>query len=435
MNKEELYLAEDNLAAEIEEISEFVFNHAELGSEEFKSCKYLVEKLKEHGFTVTCPYLDLDTAFRAELYCGEGPKVAVLPEYDALPGYGPNKDEVAHACGHNWIAASTLGAALTLAKFKDQINGTIVVIGAPAEETTGGKCDIANRGGYDDIDAALQFHLGAENNMNIMTLAMDSIEFRFHGTASHAAAYPEKGVNALDAVNLMFAGINAMRQQTRNDARVAGIITSGGAACNIIPDYAACQFYIRAKDRAYLEELTQKVINCAKGAELMTGAKLEYFNFENSYDDLVYHDGLRALMRKNLNDLGVTDFVDSDEEASGSSDIGNVSHVCPTVYCELDTGATESICTSRDISEICTWKNGTPYTSYRHKSIGSYRAGRIRKSGHCKVIIESTKNPVDIVFHIHICRIFIFLIFLFFYILKTLPPASYVSSYAAFLLR
>ena len=339
MNKEELYLAEDNLAAEIEEISEFVFNHAELGSEEFKSCKYLVEKLKEHGFTVTCPYLDLDTAFRAELYCGEGPKVAVLPEYDALPGYGPNKDEVAHACGHNWIAASTLGAALTLAKFKDQINGTIVVIGAPAEETTGGKCDIANRGGYDDIDAALQFHLGAENNMNIMTLAMDSIEFRFQGTASHAAAYPEKGVNALDAVNLMFAGINAMRQQTRNDARVAGIITSGGAACNIIPDYAACQFYIRAKDRAYLEELTQKVINCAKGAELMTGAKLEYFNFENSYDDLVYHDGLRALMHKNLNDLGVTDFVDSDEEASESSDIGNVSHVCPTVYCELDTGA------------------------------------------------------------------------------------------------
>lgn len=283
MNKEELYLAEDNLAAEIEEISEFVFNHAELGREEFKSCKYLVEKLKEHGFTVTCPYLDLDTAFRAELYCGEGPKVAVLPEYDALPGYGPNKDEVAHACGHNWIAASTLGAALTL--------------------------------------------------------AMDSIEFRFQGTASHTAAYPEKGVNALDAVNLMFAGINAMRQQTRNDARVAGIITSGGAACNIIPDYAACKFYIRAKDRAYLEELTQKVINCAKGAELMTGAKLEYFNFENSYDDLVYHDGLRALMHKNLNDLGVTDFVDSDEEASESSDIGNVSHVCPTVYCELDTGA------------------------------------------------------------------------------------------------
>lgn len=352
MNKEELYLAEDNLAAEIEEISEFVFNHAELGSEEFKSCKYLVEKLKEHGFTVTCPYLDLDTAFRAELYCGEGPKVAVLPEYDALPGYGPNKDEVAHACGHNWIAASTLGAALTL--------------------------------------------------------AMDSIEFRFQGTVSHAAAYPEKGVNALDAVNLMFAGINAMRQQTRNDARVAGIITSGGAACNIIPDYAACQFYIRAKDRAYLEELTQKVINCAKGAELMTGAKLEYFNFENSYDDLVYHDGLCALMHKNLNDLGVTDFVDSDEEASGSSDIGNVSHVCPTVYCELDTGARPKV-----------FAHHETFLKYVHGKMARHTLHTATKALEATAL-DVFENPD---------------IFLFFYILKTLPPASYVSSYAAFLLR
>ena len=340
------------LAAEIEEISEFVFNHAELGSEEFKSCKYLVEKLKEHGFTVTCPYLDLDTAFRAELYCGEGPKVAVLPEYDALPGYGPNKDEVAHACGHNWIAASTLGAALTL--------------------------------------------------------AMDSIEFRFQGTASHAAAYPEKGVNALDAVNLMFAGINAMRQQTRNDARVAGIITSGGAACNIIPDYAACQFYIRAKDRAYLEELTQKVINCANGAELMTGAKLEYFNFENSYDDLVYHDGLRALMHKNLNDLGVTDFVDSDEEASGSSDIGNVSHVCPTVYCELDTGARPKV-----------FAHHETFLKYVHGKMARHTLHTATKAL-AATALDVFENPD---------------IFLFFYILKTLPPASYVSSYAAFLLR
>ena len=147
MNKEELYLAEDNLAAEIEEISEFVFNHAELGSEEFKSCKYLVEKLKEHGFTVTCPYLDLDTAFLAELYCGAGPKVAVLQESDVLPGYGLKKDEVAHACGPNWIAASTRGVVLTLANFTDQMNGTIVGNRAPHEETTGGKCEIANTDG------------------------------------------------------------------------------------------------------------------------------------------------------------------------------------------------------------------------------------------------------------------------------------------------
>lgn len=337
--KEELYLSEDALASEIEAISEYIFEHPELGNEEYISSKYLVEKLKEHGFKVIYPYLNLETAFRAELYCGKGPKIAFLPEYDALPGYGPDKTQIAHACGHNWIAASTLGAAIALSRLKDKINGTIVVIGTPAEETVGGKCDLVNRGAFSDIDAAIQMHLGAENNMNVLTLAMDSIEFRFHGVASHAAAYPEKGVNALDAVQLMFAGINALRQHMRGDARVAGIVTEGGAACNTVPDLAACRFYIRAKDRAYLEELTQKVINCAKGAELMTGATLEYFNFENSYDDLVYHEGLRTSLRANLETLGVAAFVDSDAEASGSSDIGNVSHVCPTVYCELDTGA------------------------------------------------------------------------------------------------
>lgn len=341
--KEELYFAEDALAAEIEDISEYIFSHPELGNEEYISSRYLTEKLKEHGFEVTYPYLGLETAFRAELYCAEGPKIAFLPEYDALPGYGPARNQNAHACGHNWIAASTLGAALSLSKLKDKIRGTIVVIGTPAEETVGGKCNLADSGAFSDIDAAIQIHLGAKNNMNIITLAMDSIEFRFHGIASHASAYPEKGVNALDAVQLMFSGINALRQHMRDDARVAGIITEGGAACNTVPDLAACRFYIRARDRAYLEELTKRIINCAKGAELMTGAALEYFNFENSYDDLVYHNGLRDSLRANLESLGVTVFADCDAGASGSSDMGNVSHACPTVYCELDTEAHPSV--------------------------------------------------------------------------------------------
>ncbi len=341
--KEELYFAEDALAAEIEDISEYIFSHPELGNEEYISSRYLTEKLKEHGFEVTYPYLGLETAFRAELYCAEGPKIAFLPEYDALPGYGPARNQNAHACGHNWIAASTLGAALSLSKLKDKIRGTIVVIGTPAEETVGGKCNLADSGAFSDIDAAIQIHLGAKNNMNIITLAMDSIEFRFHGIASHASAYPEKGVNALDAVQLMFSGINALRQHMRDDARVAGIITEGGAACNTVPDLAACRFYIRARDRAYLEELTKRIINCAKGAELMTGAALEYFNFENSYDDLVYHNGLRDSLRANLESLGVIVFADCDAGASGSSDMGNVSHACPTVYCELDTGAHPSV--------------------------------------------------------------------------------------------
>lgn len=323
--------AEDSIAAEVEEISEFVFQHPELGMEEKASSAYLVKCLESNGFTVTAPYLGIDTAFRAELCCGSGKcKVAFLPEYAALPGYGPEGNENAHACGHNWIAASSLGAAIALSKLRDHLDATIVVIGTPAEETIGGKCDLVERGAFDDIDAAVQMHLGAENNINVITLAMDSIEFNFEGKAAHAAAYPQLGINALDAVQLMFAEVNALRQHMQSDARVAGIVTKGGAAC---------RYYIRAAKRDYLKELTEKIINCAKGAALMTGAKLEYHNFENSYDDLVYHEGLRSLLRRHLSELGVEHFVDEDATASGSSDIGNVSQVCPCVYCEIDTSA------------------------------------------------------------------------------------------------
>ncbi|MDU2234575.1 MAG: M20 family metallopeptidase [Fusobacterium periodonticum] len=336
--KEKLYNNIENLKNEIENISEFVFEHAELGNEEYISSAYLVQKLKEYGFQVTYPYLDIPTAFRAEYKKGDGLKIAFLPEYDALPGYGETKDKNAHACGHNWIAATTLGAAIGLATLDENFNGTIVVIGTPAEETVGGKCELVDKGAFSDIDAVIQMHLGAENNINVLTLAMDSIEFNFFGVASHAAAYPEKGVNALDAVNLMFAGVNALRQHMKADARVAGIITEGGMACNIVPDKASCRYYIRSKERTYLKELTQKIINCARGAALMTGAELEYHNFENSYDNLIYNESLRNLLKTNLEDLGVSNFVD-DFEASGSSDIGNVSQVCPTVYCEIDTEA------------------------------------------------------------------------------------------------
>lgn len=336
--KEKLYNNIENLKNEIENISEFVFEHAELGNEEYISSAYLVQKLKEYGFQVTYPYLDIPTAFRAEYKKGDGLKIAFLPEYDALPGYGETKDKNAHACGHNWIAATTLGAAIGLATLDENFNGTIVVIGTPAEETVGRKCELVDKGAFSDIDAVIQMHLGAENNINVLTLAMDSIEFNFFGVASHAAAYPEKGVNALDAVNLMFAGVNALRQHMKADARVAGIITEGGMACNIVPDKASCRYYIRSKERTYLKELTQKIINCARGAALMTGAELEYHNFENSYDNLIYNESLRNLLKTNLEDLGVSNFVD-DFEASGSSDIGNVSQVCPTVYCEIDTEA------------------------------------------------------------------------------------------------
>lgn len=339
MKKEKLYRIEDQLSHTIEEINEFIFEHPELGNEEYECSSYLVEILKQYGFQVTYPYCDMDTAFHAELRTGEGPTIAFLAEYDALPGYGENKCENAHTCGHNWISATTVGAALSLSLMKEDWKGRIVVIGTPAEETVGGKCDLVERGAFLDVDAVIQMHLGAENNINVVTLAMDSLEFEFFGKAAHAAAYPEKGVNALDGVQLMFAGVNALRQHIQSDARIAGIISSGGKACNTVPDYASCKFYIRARHRDYLNQLLKRVIDCAKGAALMCGAEMKYHKFENSYDELKYHEGLRSILKENLIDLGITNFIDDDSNASGSSDIGNVSQVCPCVYCEIDTTA------------------------------------------------------------------------------------------------
>jgi amidohydrolase len=328
------YEIEEELGKEIEEVCDFIFNNPELGEEEYISSKYLVDKMKEYGFDITYPYCNIDTAFRAELGDNDGPTIAFLAEYDALPGYGENK-EPAHACGHNWIAASTLGACIVLSKLKENFKGKIVLIGTPAEETTGGKCDLVEAGAFNDIDICYQMHIEAFNNINCKALAIDSIEFSFEGVAAHAASHPHMGVNALDAVQLTFAGINALRQHVKSDVRIHGIVSDGGEAPNIVPEKASCKFFIRASERGYLDEVTKKVINCAKGAELMTGAKLSYSYFENSFDNIISNKVLQDITKNNLIEVGITDILEGKDGPVGSTDIGNVSQVCPTMYTEI----------------------------------------------------------------------------------------------------
>ncbi|MGL5346570.1 MAG: M20 family metallopeptidase [Peptostreptococcaceae bacterium] len=325
----------NEMKSEFESVSDFILNNPELGGEEYISSKYLTDKIKEYGFEVTYPYLGIETAFRAELGDNEGPAIAFLAEYDALPGYGEHNDKAAHACGHNWIAASTLGACVVLSRLSEYFNGKIIFIGTPAEETIGYKYDLVENGAFNDIDVAFQMHIESENNLNCKSLAMDSIEFEFTGVAAHAASHPHKGINALDSVNLMFAGVNALRQHVTSDVRIHGIITNGGQAANIVPEKAMCQYYIRAQERKYLEEVTEKVINCAKGASLMTGAKLSYRNFENPFDNIINVKSLQELTKRNLQDVGVVDFLEGTDGPTGSTDVGNVSQVCPTMYTEL----------------------------------------------------------------------------------------------------
>lgn len=325
---------EENLKRKFEKISTYLYEHPELGGQEVMSAKYLVEQMRSSGFKVTFPYGGEETGFRAEIGEGEGPTIGLLAEYDALPGYGMNQ-EAAHACGHNWISAATAGTAIVLSQIKDEFSGKIVLIGTPAEETYKAKIGMLKKGCFADIDVVLQPHLEEVTDIMAPGLAMDSLEFRFKGKAAHAASYPHEGVNALDAVQLTFAGINALRQQVKQDVRIHGIITDGGQAINIVPASAVCKFYVRAKKRNYLNDVTKRVIGCAKGAAQMTGAELEILVPEAPVDDIISIPLLREIAESNLKENGICRVYREGETTPGSSDIGNVSHVCPTLYMEF----------------------------------------------------------------------------------------------------
>ena len=190
----------------------------------------------------------------------------------------------------------TFGAAVVLGRIADELGCRALWIGTPAEETIGGKIDLVRAGAFEGVDLVLQMHLGAHTELYAHSQAMDSIEFTFEGRAAHAAAAPERGINALDACNLTFAGVNCLRQHVTPDVRMHGIISEGGVAPNIVPSHCVVKFYVRAAHRSYLDTVTEKVINIARGAELMTGAKMSYRFFENPFDELDNCAPLRPYM-------------------------------------------------------------------------------------------------------------------------------------------
>lgn len=337
--KEILCQTEEELADWGEEISTYIFEHPELSDMEFECSKYLVHKLQEKGFEVIFPYFGYETAFRCEYGEDGGAKVAFLAEYDALYGYGENYDKVAHACGHNWIAASALTAAVTLAKVSKQLSYPckVVLIGTPAEELYGRKVNLAKKGAFDDMDAVFQMHLGRDNCVDTTAMAITDFVFEFFGKAAHAAKEPENGINALDASYLTIAGLNAMRQQFGSDVKIHETITNGGQSPNIIPEYSSLAIFVRASNKDILEKAARRVVNIGKGAELMTGAKLVYKEAENVYYDLKRYEWLNTLMKRNLGKLGITDLAQGDIYHCESTDIGNVSYCCPTCYTTLST--------------------------------------------------------------------------------------------------
>ncbi|GEL66996.1 M20 family metallopeptidase [Marinilactibacillus psychrotolerans] len=326
-----------DLRPELQELSEYIYEHPELGHEEFLSSKAHVELLKNHGFEVEYPYLGVETAFRA-IYKGEkeGLAIAYLSEYDALPGIG-------HGCGHNLLGSTDTGAGIALSKLVDEIGGTVVVLGTPAEETNGDKVTMAAADTFDDIDVAFCTHPSDGYYTSGTSMAMEAIEFRFYGKTAHAAAAPFEGLNALDACLNMFNNINSFRQQMHPSARVHGVIKDGGEAANIIPEYTRAEFYVRAMDMPYLNELREKVIKCAEAGAMAAGCTMEWDYYEASYQNLVTNESLSKRYNQNMKLLGVK-MQEEERDSMGSMDMGNVSQVVPAInpYFEITNGKTVS---------------------------------------------------------------------------------------------
>ncbi|MDQ0256933.1 amidohydrolase [Evansella vedderi] len=334
------------------QISQYIGNNPELGNEEFKACQALTEELVKHGFTVKTGVVDQPTAFEAFYDSGKpGPHIGYMSEYDALP-------EVGHACGHNLIGTMGIAAGIALSKVIGKTGGAIYVYGTPAEETRGAKVTMAEEGVFDHLDVAIMAHPSSSYVKSGSSLAMDAIQFEFRGKSAHAAAAPQEGINALDAVIQTFNGINALRQHVTSDVRIHGVIPEGGKAANVVPDYAVAQFYVRANKRSELNGVVKKVKGCAEGAAMATGAKLTISNYEFSYDDMITNEALSKRFTHNLMELGVAVEDIGEKSGGGSLDMGNVSQRVPSIHPFIKISQTPIVAHTHEFREAALSEGG-----------------------------------------------------------------------------
>ncbi len=325
--KKDVASAVDAMREELLALSHAIHGEPELALEEFKAADRLTKAVESHGIATQREVFGLKTAYAAEFGKDSGPTIAILSEYDALPGIG-------HACGHNIIATAGLGAAMALSKLNGRLPGRVRYLGTPAEERYGGKELMAREGAFDRADAAMMIH---PSNLNLITMpciAICDVTAIFHGRAAHASAVPYRGLNALDAVVTSYQSIAQLRQHIRNTDRIHGIITEGGLAANIVPERAACRFYVRAADANELFALKQRVHACFEAGALATGCRAEITWGETNYLDLKTNWPMAESYQRNGEALGLEFFPMKDLPAgyAGSTDMGNVSHRVPSIH-------------------------------------------------------------------------------------------------------
>lgn len=310
------------------EISQAIHSHPELGNQEFFASNLLVETLKSNGFEVIQDVAGHKTGFiaRKKSPLGDKPKISFLAEYDALPKIG-------HGCGHNIIGSISTAAAIALGETLDSVAGEVLVYGCPAEEggeNGSSKGSFVRENLFDGVDVAMIIHPSGENMVTGKSLAVSPLDFEFFGKPAHAAGCPEKGRNALDALLHFFNGIATLRQHVTSDVRIHGIITHGGDAPNIIPEYTKARFFIRAETKERCNEVVERVKEIAKGAAIITGCKEKVSSFQNMVDNIIPTPEFDKLYVEVAKEFGI-DVIADERDGRGSSDVGNVSHVIPTI--------------------------------------------------------------------------------------------------------
>ena len=325
-----LNAARDSLVA----LSHRIHDNPELGYEEEKASAWVSEALDAAGFAVERGVSGLPTAFVARH--GSGPlNIGICAEYDCLPGIG-------HACGHNIIAASAVGAALALAEVADDIGLTVTVLGTPAEEVLkkGGKVLMLEGGAFGGLHAAMMVHPSSANIAAPPVIAASGFEVRYHGKSAHAAAHPDQGINAADALTIAQTAIGLLRQHLRATDRVHGIVTKGGDAFNIVPQLTTADFGVRAKTLDELGSVYERVRRCFEAGALATGATLEIMGGDRPFAHMVHDPELQGLFQRNAESLGRS-FLAPEEAARSpfSTDMGNVSLALPSIHPMLDVDA------------------------------------------------------------------------------------------------
>ncbi len=306
-----------------------IHSRPEVSNYEFFASKVLSEQLTKEGFEVKLDIAGHRTGFDARYKSKKsGPIIVFFAEYDALPGIG-------HACGHNLFGATSSLAAVALKEVIDEVGGEIRVYGTPGEEggeNGSAKGSFVREGLFNDVDIALGVHPSYEHGLTKPSLANDPVDVEFFGKSAHSSGAPEKGINALDAIIQVYNASNALRQHLTDDVRIHGVITNGGAVANVVPDYASARFYLRAKSRPILSDLYAKFENIVKGAALQTGADYKFGLFQNRVDNIIPTPLFDEVYNKHLNRYGEFISTDNTKKGSGSTDVGNISQVVPTIH-------------------------------------------------------------------------------------------------------